>query len=112
MTARQTLDDAMSEDELLAAVRKLARLRGWLTYHSLRSEGSEPGFPDLVMVRRGRLLMVEIKTTKGRLSDAQRGWLVELSGCRCYFVDGAAGPEVCVWRPSDWSDGTIEEALR
>ena len=45
----------MSEAEFQAQVVELARLRGWRTHHHYDSRRSTPGWPDLVMVRRGRM---------------------------------------------------------
>ena len=37
--------------------------------------GVEPGTPDvLVMLRNGRVLWIELKTSTGKLSDAQTAW--------------------------------------
>lgn len=61
------------------------------------------GFPDLVIAGGGRLLFVELKSAKGRLSERQLIWLDRLR---------KAGAEVHVFRPAQWVDGTIEAALR
>lgn len=83
-----------SEAQLLAAVRRLARYRGFMTYHTRDSRGSEAGFPDLVMVsaRQRRLLFVELKTATGKTSTAQDAWIADLT---------AAGAETYLWRPTD-----------
>jgi hypothetical protein len=87
----------MTEAQLLQAVRDLARLRGWLTYHTHRSDRSEPGFPDLILVhpRTGQFLAVELKSDIGRLTAAQVQWLTALR---------LAGFGVRVWRPADLVD--------
>lgn len=84
----------MTEAELLQAVRDLARLRGWLAYHTHRSDRSEPGFPDLILAhpRTGQLLAVELKSASGRLSAPQQTWLAALQ---------RAGVDARVWRPTD-----------
>jgi len=46
------------------------------------------------------VIFAELKTDKGKLSEAQAAWIAEL---------GAAGAEVYVWRPQDWV--TIESIL-
>ena len=69
----------MTEAELLDTLRQAARMSGWLTYHALRSEGSEPGLPDLIMVRDGRLLLWELKSATGRVSKEQQKWLDRLA---------------------------------
>ncbi len=89
-----------SEKKFMARVRKLASDLGWLDYHTHDSRRSEAGFPDLVLVRE-RVVYVELKTNKGRLTAAQKDWIDRLK---------EAGAEVRVWRPSDWA--TIEEVLK
>lgn len=59
----------------------LARMLGWSAYHTLRSQGSEPGFPDWCLVRE-RVLWIELKREKGVLSDAQVRWLRALRKAR------------------------------
>lgn len=85
---------AMSEAELLAAVRQLARLSGWMTYHTHDSRRSEAGWPDLALanVRQGRIIFAELKTATGRTTPQQDAWLAALA---------AAGCETAVWRPAD-----------
>ncbi|GAB6937094.1 VRR-NUC domain-containing protein [Isoptericola variabilis] len=94
----------MKESALQARVEGLARELGYVTYHTFDSRRSQPGFPDLVLVsaRRGRLLVAELKTVRGRLSTAQTQWLAEFRG---------AGVEAHVWRPADLLDGTILTVL-
>jgi hypothetical protein len=91
----------ISEKAFLAQVRQLAHLLGWLCYHTHDSRRSQPGFPDLTLVRGSRLLFAELKTDTGRVTAAQQQWLDALA---------AAGQEVYVWRPCDWA--AIEAALR
>ena len=98
----------MTERQLQDAVLKLARLQGWLVYHTYDSRRSQPGFPDLVMVRKGQLLFVELKGAKGKLAREQREWIGALA---CVMEDTFA-MDVYVWKPKDWLDGTIEEVLR
>ena len=94
-----------SEDGFLGWVRDLARRRPvadrWRTYHTLRSKGSEPGFPDLILVRPPRLIFAELKSDRGRLTKAQREWRADLEAC---------GVEVYTWRPSERSQ--VEDILR
>jgi len=91
-----------TEKQFQAAVVELARLTGWLCFHTLDSRRSEPGFPDLVAIRPPRVLFIELKVEKGRLSRAQEHWLKLLRLVPCV--------EVFVWRPSDWP--AVREVLR
>ncbi len=95
-SSRALLDHAMSEKEFQAAVVGLARLRGWLVYHTLRSEGSAAGYPDLTLVRPPRVVFIELKPQKGRPSAEQRHWLMLLEQC--------PGVEVHLFRPSEWDE--------
>lgn len=70
-----------------------ARLMGFLCYHTFNSQRSEPGYPDLTMVRE-RVVFAELKVGKGRVTAAQTRWLERLQ---------RAGAEAYVWRgPQDW----------
>jgi hypothetical protein len=84
-----------SESQFQAAVVEYAERLGWLAYHTHDSRRSNPGFPDLVLARRGRLIFAELKTEKGRLSTAQVDWLRAIED---------ASIEVYVWRPSLWHE--------
>lgn len=59
-----------------------------------------PGCPDIILAKNGRVLLVELKTSGGRLRPGQMGWLAE------------AGEHGRVWRPSDWNSGEIVRTLR
>ncbi len=74
----------------------------WKAYHSFFSDRSEAGFPDMVLVRE-RVVFVELKTMKGRVSPKQLEWHEALI---------AGGAEAYIWRPADWNSGEIERLLR
>lgn len=154
-----SVDDmkAMTERDLQRNVVQLARDLGWgvsqaaatkvaaeaesygqpvppldgLVFHPRYSMGSEPGWPDLTLIRRRdqRLIFAELKTEKGRLHPRQEAVLELLSvfaANRSWWDDdlsvadwnanraAAWSPtpllEVWVWRPSDL--GAIAEDLR
>jgi hypothetical protein len=102
----------MLERELQDAVIDMAHLFGWMVHHcrpaqNKRGEWSTPiqgdaGFVDLVLASDGRRsLCVELKSERGRTTSAQDAW------------KRAIGREQYrLWRPEDWKDGTIENALR
>jgi hypothetical protein len=135
---RAQLANAMTEDELLAAVlgtpRRpgLALAYGWMGYHTHRSQHSPAGFPDLCLVHpsAGLLKFAELKRERrGKRDDptpAQVEWLDALESVEraAVYLDtyreaeaptyGASPPivEVHLWRPSDLLDGSIEAILR
>lgn len=111
-TYRRSVAQTMHETkDLLPAVIEAARGLGWRVIHSRNtySEGrwhtplaGDPGAPDLILVRAGRVLLVELKSQRGKLSANQQAWRDAIMG----------GPvEYYLWRPSDWLDGTITAIL-
>ena len=84
----------MHERDWQAIVVDAAKLNGWRVYHTFDSRRSEPGFPDLVMVRGGRLIAAELKSETGRPTRAQVDWLRDL--------EAVESVETYLWRPSDW----------
>lgn len=95
------MSEKLSEKHFQAQVLQLARLSGWLTYHTHDSRRSAVGFPDLVLVRPPAIVFAELKTEAGKLRPEQAAWLEALGGCRTVRAR--------LWRPSDWSE--IEEML-
>jgi hypothetical protein len=94
--------EAISESALQSTVVEMAEVLGWTAYHTYDSRRSQRGFPDLVMVRQGRVIFAELKSAKGRVPPEQQHWLDQLRQC--------PGVETYLWRPSDLDQ--ITEALR
>ncbi|HJZ56769.1 MAG TPA: hypothetical protein VKE74_17510 [Gemmataceae bacterium] len=91
------------------AVIQLARLHGWRCAHfrAARTVGGwrtpvsgDVGFPDLVLARRERLVVAELKIGRGRPTDEQSAWLSAFT---------AAGVQAFIWTPELWTE--IEETL-
>lgn len=95
-----------TEAQFERAVVELAQLCGWLDYHTRDSRRSNPGFPDLVLVKGYTLIFAELKTEKGRVSEAQQRWLDALRQLAEPVVGEMTGHSihVCLWRPSDWDE--------
>ena len=92
----------MTEAEFQRNVVELARLFGWRLAHFRPARTKhgwttpmtgDPGYPDLTLVRRERLIFAELKSDKGKLTADQQAWLDELARTGCC--------EVYVWRPAD-----------
>ena len=83
------MNEIESEQDFQRSIIRFAKSRGWLFYHTWDSRRSEPGFPDLVLVR-DRVLFRELKTDKGRLTAIQKTWRDQLK---------AAGADYQIWRP-------------
>jgi hypothetical protein len=102
VSARQVLDNAMSEQELQSLILEYAQARRWRCHHQLvpfrrGKDGrvraivephTDKGFPDLVLARAGVVWYFECKTEKGKLTDEQRAWrdILIAAGCRWKLV--------------------------
>lgn len=93
----------MSEKALQANITRQAKFMRWHVYHTWNSLHSQRGFPDLLMLKDGRGLAVELKREGADLPDEQRAWLEEFAKVR--------GFDAYCWRPSDWLTGRVEKAL-
>ena len=93
----------MAESDLQALVVQAAKLYGWRVYHTFDSRRSVPGFPDLVLCRPPALLMIELKSEKGKATREQIEWLTALGACRGVIAD--------IWQPADWQNGRILACL-
>ena len=102
--------ERMSEAALQNGVIHMAAVLNWRVYHTRLSIGSQRGMPDLLLVRPPRVVFIELKSSRGRLTPAQEEWGALLRRC--------PGVEYYVWRPEHWRpdrwDGTseIERTLR
>ena len=92
----------MKEKDLQQTVIDLAKRRGFeFIYHTWRSDHSPAGFPDLILLKEGRLVVIELKVGKNNLSPEQYFWLLEF---------GKVTDDVYVWwDPEDWDE--IKEVL-
>lgn len=103
---------ASSEAAFQQQVLQLAGFYGWLSYHTHDSRRSQPGFPDLVLVRGPELLFVELKTDKGRVRPEQQVWLqaltvIQSAVCRIRLDSGGGelpAVEAHLWRPKDFDE--------
>ena len=92
----------MRERDWQAMVTAAAQHLGYLAYHTHDARRSQPGYPDLCLVRGERLVFLELKTEKGRVRPEQQVWLDALSQ--------VPGVVAMVARPSQWDE--ILEVLR
>lgn len=108
MTAFQTarflvteLPRGLPEAKFQTTVIEAAQWYGWIVHHGRPARTEKgwrtavqglAGFPDLVLARRGRVILAELKTDRAQPSLNQRRWLAEL------------GPNGRLWRPVDWPE--------
>jgi len=90
----------VTEKAFQAQVMQLAKICGWWCYHTFDSRRSQPGFPDLVLIRAPKIVFAELKSEKGKVSQDQELVLAQLE---------LSGMDVRIWRPSDWPE--VERTL-
>ena len=109
MLGRWVIDAAITETEFQAQVVRAARMFRWMVSHMTLPQRSEPGVPDLLLVRSPRVIFMELKSEKGRLDTRrrysprtgralpnQKDWKDALEGC--------PGVEYYLWRPRHWDE--------
>ena len=62
----------IKESDIRKQIQDYLRWNGWFVYYNLAGLGSYPGLSDLVAVRGGRVVHIEVKTPKGVQSDKQK----------------------------------------
>jgi hypothetical protein len=100
MTAPRVMPP-LTERQWMLQVVDLAKLRSWWLYHPMLSKWSEPGWPDLTLIRGPRMVLAELKTDKGRVTSAQQRVFA--------LLDQVQGIEAYVWRPADFDH--VKEVL-
>ena len=95
---------SQTERSFAQEVVDYADRRRWLVYRTYDSRRSPAGYPDLTMARDHRLVFAELKSARGKLTEAQEQWLRLLRGLACSWEYGRPLPEVYVWRPAEWDE--------
>lgn len=94
-------DEAAFQDKVV----RFAIDAGWLVNHTYRSRvGSgawrttttSPGFPDLLLLKAGRMVVLELKMPGNHASDDQNRWVATFQTI--------AGVEAYVVYPADWGE--------
>jgi hypothetical protein len=84
----------LGEDPFLRQILQLAKLYRWYAYHTHDSRHSEKGWPDLALLKRGVLILAEVKKQDGEVTPEQEAVIALLRQVPGIIVE--------VWRPSDW----------
>jgi len=59
------------ESDIQATIRDWLRWHGWYVVRHHQTLGSHKGLADLQAIKGGRVIMIEVKTARGRLSQDQ-----------------------------------------
>jgi hypothetical protein len=98
-TGRRVRNTSLKEKGLQAAIIAAARCAGWRTYFVWNSQHSPKGWPDVVCLKDGRILIYECKTEKSRIRPEQ---------IECLALLQAAGIPARIVRPSDMDEVLAE----
>ena len=82
----------MTEKAFQEQVIQLAKLCGFLPYHTRDSRRSAAGFPDLILIKDAELIAAELKVGANTSTPEQRYWLEAF--------DNVPGCTAIVWRPN------------
>lgn len=93
---KHTKADNITEAQFQSQIKDLAKMFGFLFYHTWKSYHSPQGFPDVCMAKPPRLIFAELKSETGQLTIDQHIWLQILQNC--------PGVEAYLWRPSDFEE--------
>lgn len=101
MTARPSLE--ADEAAFQAKVIQFAHEAGWMHQHTYRGKTAKgawrtnatPGFPDLLLLKPGRMVILELKMPGNHASDAQNEWV------STFQTVGGNVEAYVVW-PADW----------
>ena len=103
----------MTEEQLLINVLAYAKVRAWRAAHFRPAktakgwrtavQGDGKGYPDLLLLRGTRGVVIELKSMAGKVRTEQEEWLNAFA-----YV----GFETYILRPSDWLSEQIQDLLR
>lgn len=76
----------MSESEIRRQVKDYLAAKGWFCFHVLQGLGAYKGITDLIAVRDGRIVFIELKTKTGKQSDYQKQFQADLEAAGGEYV--------------------------
>ena len=72
----------MRESQLQTKIRKRLESSQWLVVKLIQTNRN--GIPDLMCIKGGRVMFLEIKTPEGVVSELQQHMLDKLNACGCH----------------------------
>jgi len=62
----------ISENDIKRQVKNYLDIKGYFHFHILQGLGAFRGIPDMIAIRKGRVIFLEIKKPGGKLSEHQQ----------------------------------------
>jgi len=76
----------VSETDIRRQIQDYLRLTGWFVYYNLQGLGSYPGLSDLVAVKGGKVVHIEVKRPGGHQSENQKRFQANLEAAGGAYV--------------------------
>lgn len=76
----------ITEKDVREQVKEYLKIKGWFCYYNLAGLGSYPGLSDLVAVKGGRVVHIELKKPTGVQSERQIRFQAELEAAGGEYV--------------------------
>ena len=76
----------VTEADIRRQVRDYLRVKGWFVFHILQGLGCYLGITDLIAVRDGRIVFIELKTKTGKQSDYQKQFQADLEAAGGEYI--------------------------
>jgi Holliday junction resolvase len=67
------------ETAIKQQIRDYLRVTGWFVFPVLQGVGAYRGIPDMIATKAGQTVFLEVKTAKGKLSEHQEKFRVDLT---------------------------------
>lgn len=61
----------LSENDITKSIRSFLRFKRIFHWKVWQGMGSTPGVPDILAIKNGKIIGIEVKTDRGKLSDKQ-----------------------------------------
>jgi Holliday junction resolvase len=74
------------ENLVKSEIKDWLDMRGWFHFSLLQGLGACPGLPDLIAVKNGMVLFIEVKSDKGRLTNAQTAFAGKITGRGGHYI--------------------------
>ena len=70
----------ITENDVKRVVKDYLNIKGYFNFHILQGIGSFKGIPDIIAIKAGRVLFLEIKKPKGKQSEYQKQFQIFIEG--------------------------------
>ncbi len=93
------------EKEIRKEITDYLKLMGFFVWWNLQGLGCYPGLPDLIAVKDGIHLCIEVKTKTGRISSNQKRFQEQIEKAGGHYIIARCYEDV----KKGWEDATKEE---